>query len=211
MRQRFAIFLFSFYRAILEAIERALRAGNGTTLPSTPEAHMLTPAIAAAVTSTPGTAEKAGEPAMSRPSRPSSPHAFPRTETETPKKVSSAGSARSHPHPGRTLGGGPRLRRRRAALTQRSTGQSFARANGTSYNNSSNSGRLMHDCSIRNSNRNKGPGVPCRLVTGRAWSATREGDGTRSTGTAVAHFPTAVAATTRSKARDKATARRGRG
>ncbi|CAM9214211.1 unnamed protein product, partial [Laminaria digitata] len=125
-------------RALLESIERELNAGNGATPASiTPGAHPLAPAAASAVTSPPGTTtEKAGEPAMRRSSRSSSPPAFPqRTEPETPKKVSNAGSARSHNPPGRTLGDDPRLRRRRAVLGLRSTGQpSSARANGNSGN-----------------------------------------------------------------------------
>lgn len=243
----YIIFVYPFYRAILESIERELRAGNGTAPASTPGAPLLSPAAASAIALAPGTTEKAGEPAMSLSSRLPPPHAFPQAETETPKKVSSAGSARKHPALGRTLGEEPRLRRRRAETVQWSTGQSATRASGTSDNtgksgksakqmfdgdgriHSTNrkgppganfrplqSGKPVFGGSIHSSNRKKGPDVVlCRRVTGMTVSAKRGsggggGSGTRSTGTAVAHFPTAVAATARSRAQDKAAARRSR-
>ena len=233
----FFCFFNPFYRAILESIERELRGGNGRAPASNPGVHLLAPAAASAVSLTPETTEKAGEPAKSLSPRPSSPHASPQTETETMKKVSSAGSARSHPLPGRTRDGDPRWRRRQAALIQRSTGRSSARPNGSSdnsgkpifdgdgSNHSSNrkgppgvncrphrSGKPMLDGSIHRSNRKGGSDVaPCQRLTRRTVSAKRGGDGgTRSTGTVVAHFPTAVAATVRSKTREKAAASRSR-
>lgn len=231
-----------FYRAILESIERELRAGNGTAPASTPGAPLLAPAAASAITLAPRTTEKAGEPAMSRSLRLPSPHAFPQAETETPKKVSSAGSARRHPAHGRTLGEEPRLRHRRTETIQWSIGQSATRASGTSDNTGKSTkqmfdgdgrvhsasrkgppgakcrprqigGKPVFGGSIHSSNRKKGSDVVlCRRVTGMAVSAKRGGGGggTRSTGTAVAHFPTAAAATARSRAQDKAAARRSR-